>query len=86
VELNQEDTDAWYFIGFIHNKTKNFLEAINALSKVISIESQAGDAYYQRGIAYFNILKDEEACADWSEGLLIGNEMCKQLYEAECVQ
>jgi tetratricopeptide (TPR) repeat protein len=86
VELDQEDADAWYYIGFIYNQTNNYEQAVIALTKVIGMEADAGDAYFERGIAWFNLMKDEDACTDWSEGILIGNEMCKKMYDAECVQ
>ena len=91
--------DGWRYVGdfdgdifvasptsFIYNQTNNYEQAVIALTKVIGMEADAGDAYFERGIAWFNLMKDEDACTDWSEGILIGNEMCKKMYDAECVQ
>ena len=42
VELDQEDADAWYYIGFIYNQTNNYEQAVIALTKVIGMEADAG--------------------------------------------
>ena len=59
--------------GVIKLSSKDFLSAINDFTKAISRDPGDVHAYFNRGIAYFNIGMKKNACDDWQKAGELGN-------------
>ena len=55
--------------GIIQAQQQDHLTAINLFTKAIADYSQAAEAYYRRGLAYYNLGQSEQAIADYDKSL-----------------
>ncbi len=59
--------------GVMKLSNNDFLSAIDDFTKAIGYDSQDVHAYFNRGIAYFNIGMKRSACDDWQKAGELGN-------------
>ncbi len=57
IEINPQDSDAWYNKGVALDKLDKSDEAIKAYDKAIEINPQNSDAWYNKGIALDDLNK-----------------------------
>jgi tetratricopeptide (TPR) repeat protein len=84
VNRNQGQETAWYYIGYINATLHNYNTAIEAYTKVIVLNYEAADAYYERGIAYFYISMQKEACSDWQTAFSLGDALAEESLRKYC--
>jgi tetratricopeptide (TPR) repeat protein len=65
VELNDENYEAWYYLGNYYANKRNYKKAIENYTKAISVNGKFADAYFGRAEAKFYMNDKKGACADW---------------------
>ena len=58
--------------GVIKSSDQNFLSAINDFDKAIEKDVNDLHAYFNRGLAHYNIGLNQKACDDWSKAGKLG--------------
>ncbi|MBK8682037.1 MAG: tetratricopeptide repeat protein [Bacteroidetes bacterium] len=83
-EINANDEDAWFNLGFNQVDLKKYEDAIASYTKVLELHPEASDAYYNRGLAYYYLYDDENACSDWKRAIDLGDTDAQQDYDNIC--
>ena len=62
-----QDTPVTDFMksGIAKFEAKDYTGAVEDFTKVIAQDDKNGNAYYSRGVAYYYLLKNDEAMADF---------------------
>jgi cytochrome c-type biogenesis protein CcmH/NrfG len=66
--------DAYCGIGIAYLNQKKYKEAIEALEKAVSIDSERAIVYYLLGMAYEEIMNYGEAISAWNKFLALSPE------------
>jgi Tfp pilus assembly protein PilF len=61
----------------------DYKSAISDYSKVISMNPESSDAYYNRGAA-FQYAGDKKACDDWRKAQSLGNKRAGEMISKYC--
>jgi len=67
LSLNASQEKANFMVGYIFAQEKNYAKAILAYSAAIKINANYAEAYYWRAFSYFELQKNQLACADWKK-------------------
>jgi tetratricopeptide (TPR) repeat protein len=76
-ELEPENTEAWNLRGNLLFETAKYTEAIEVLSKSISLKPDA-NAYYTRSKCYYKSNNKKACCADLEKSSELGNKEAKK--------
>lgn len=63
---------------------KRIDEAVDVLNTLIRINPHHGEAYYYRGVIYYNRQQREEACADFKKSYHSGYDAVRDIVYAQC--
>ncbi len=58
-------------------KHRNFNQAIEDLTTAISLKPDYAEAWYNRGVAYYQMGEKEKACGDWQKAAKLGFEQAR---------
>jgi len=70
--------DCWSLLAFIHNRSGNYLEAKDAATKGIAIDSKHANSYHVRGFALFRLHDHKGAKRDLEKALRYTQDIKKQ--------
>lgn len=84
LEINPCAATAYFGIGNIHFKRKQYHAALSAYTQALACQNEFGEAYYQRGIALNYLNKKREACQDLDKSLELGISAAKSAIERIC--
>jgi TonB family protein len=76
-DLRAKDVDSvlvanFYPIASSYLEKKNYEDAVTTFSEMIAVKSGNKDAYYGRGMAYYSLGKNPEACEDFKRAKHLG--------------
>jgi protein O-mannosyl-transferase len=69
LDLKPDFAEAWFNLGNVYGKTKQFNEAMNCLNNAIRYKSDYVQALSSRGVAYASIGKTDQAISDLSAAI-----------------
>lgn len=71
IQINPNDSFAYFDRGLLRSEIKNFIEAIQDFTKSISIDSSNVDFYFLRGIAYDKLHDTVSALQDYEKTIFL---------------
>ena len=84
IELNPNDSLAYYNRGNSKYKLQDYIGAIADYSKAIELNPNDSNAYHNRGWCKYNLNKKNSACLDWSKAGELGNGDAYDLIKNNC--
>ncbi|RKY41753.1 MAG: hypothetical protein DRP80_07485 [Candidatus Omnitrophota bacterium] len=70
LEINPQDKDAHFNLGFLYSLKKDFKRAVKEYKKVLAIDPHDKEVYYNLAIIYHQNLKDEKKARYYYEKFL----------------
>ncbi|MFP4489389.1 MAG: tetratricopeptide repeat protein, partial [Bacteroidales bacterium] len=70
----------------VYMKIKSWEAAVYDYSMALDLWPRDGDAYYNKGLALFNMGKKEEACYDFRMALRYGNKKASAMISKHCIR
>ena len=84
VEINPDDQDAWYGLGYALGNLGRYEEAIASYERAVEINPDKEKAWYNRGIALGNLGRYEEAIASYERAVEINPDYQDAWYNKAC--
>ncbi len=84
IELDEKHTLAHLQIGLALSETEQLGAAIQKFTHVIDINPMYADAYYYRGVIYYNRNHKDSACIDWKQASILNHIKAKELLKNYC--
>lgn len=75
---------AWFNLALVKAEKGEFEEAIEAYSKVIKINDQFAEAYFNRGVTYLYLKNNKKACNDFSKAGELGIQEAYKMVKKYC--
>jgi tetratricopeptide (TPR) repeat protein len=69
VKKNQQDAEAWFYIGYCKGNLGRVNEAIDAFKQAIRIDPEFADVYYNLGVAYDQLGRWSEAVPVYKQAI-----------------
>lgn len=70
--------------GILNGKNANINGAISDFSKAIELKHDYAEAWYNRGVALYQLQKSDEACSDWQQASRLGFEQANAVISQYC--
>lgn len=84
VRLDPKHAPSWTWIASILAKTGDLQGSLPYFDTAISVDPTLAIIYTNRGKAFSNAGRMQEACADWTKGANLGSTECADLVRSQC--
>jgi len=84
MRLRPTFAEGWAMIAAIKAKNGGLEEALPIFDKALSLDSNLTIVYVNRGKAFYNVGRKDEACAEWRRGAARGDAEAAQLTQSLC--
>jgi tetratricopeptide (TPR) repeat protein len=84
IQIGSTNPDVYLRVGAIQMQLKKFEKAVASFSKAIDLNPAFGPAFYNRGIARYDLNQVDGACDDFKEAMKLGIPEAKTEIEENC--
>ena len=84
IELDPDFYYSWFNVAIVLSEKKEFENAINAYNRVLKINPDFAEAYYNRGLNYLYLENSKKACNDFSKAGELGLRNAYEVMKVYC--